>query len=150
MIQHKPLSPRWISILSLWAEGLNQWSGSLITTHISHLQPPHPTPVNYLSFPRVCLVLTQAWIAFLIACQEDCGVSREDMLSEGGSVSLDLSLTCRSWNQSCCVVSGESCRIQAEAAELGTRRAAAGSFSHLTLICPIYYHHQNTLVSVWC
>lgn len=67
---------------------------------MSHPQPPYPAPVNYLSFLECVLF----WIELLTACQEDCGLSPEDRFSEGGSVSLDLSLTYRSLNQLCCVV----------------------------------------------
>lgn len=102
-IQHNPLSPHWILIVSLWAEDWNQWFGFDISTHVTSaasLSRSCKLPV----FPRVCLVLTPSWIELQTACQEDCGLSPEDRFSEGGSVSLDLSLTYPSLNQLCRVV----------------------------------------------
>lgn len=102
-IQQNPLSPHWILILSLWAEDLNQWFRFHITTHVTSAASPSRS-CKWPVFPRVCLVLTPSWIELLTACQEDCGLSPESRSSEGGSVSLDLSLTYRSLNQLCRVV----------------------------------------------
>lgn len=146
-IEHNPLSPHWILIVSLWAEDLNQWFGFHISTHVTPAASPSRScklPV----FPPVCLVLTASWIEWLTACREDCALSPEDRFSGGGSVSLYLSLTYPSLNQLCRAV------VLLSLVELRVKQLSlAGeeqlqAHSHLNLIYNIYYLHQNTLVSL--
>lgn len=139
-IEHNPLSPHWILIVSLWAEDLNQWFGFHISTHVTPAASPSRScklPV----FPPASLVLTASWIEWLTACQEDFGLSPEDRFSGGGSVSLDLNQLCRA----VVLVSLVELRVK-QLSVSGEEQLQA--HSHLNLIYNICYLHQNALVSL--